>query len=224
MSTSTKHFINSTSWIWVQFGARSTIWSLSSYPRKFYYRGLICMLYAICLWVTDIRKVWALWYLFLPLPFSLNFRCNYDDYVTLDLKKVNMISRHFPRTSKCIDLSENIPYINVIINLFQNVYIWCSFCVVWLKGEECKYILNRISGSCRHFEKMKERVSKLTYSTLNLESQCCIQRMANRIISGRHSELHKIILAKIQKGYKLFRKKIKSVFPVKMHIYTLCSS
>ena len=49
--------------------------------------------------------------------------------------------------------SEHIPNINVIIDLFQNFYICCSFCVVWLKGEECKYILNRISGSFRHFEK-----------------------------------------------------------------------
>ena len=38
------------------------------------------------------------------------------------------------------------------------------------------------------------------------------------------SELHKIILAKVQKGYKLLFKKIKSAFPVKMHIYTLCPS
>ena len=34
-------------------------------------------------------------------------------------------------------------------------------------------------------------------------------------------EWHKIILAKVQKGYKLLLKKIKSAFPVKMHIYTL---
>ena len=32
------------------------------------------------------------------------------------------------------------------------------------------------------------------------------------------SELNKI-LAKVQKGYKLLLKKIKSAFPVKMHIY-----
>ena len=37
------------------------------------------------------------------------------------------------------------------------------------------------------------------------------------------SELHKIILAKVQKGYKLLLKKIKSAFTVKNHIYTLCS-
>ena len=66
---------------------------------------------------------------------------------------MNMISEHFPRTSKWIDLSENIPNINVIIDFFLNFYFCCSFCVVWLKGEECKYILNRISGSFRHFEK-----------------------------------------------------------------------
>ena len=35
-------------------------------------------------------------------------------------------------------------------------------------------------------------------------------------------ELHKIILAKVQKGYKLLLKKIKSAFPIKMDIYTLC--
>ena len=37
-------------------------------------------------------------------------------------------------------------------------------------------------------------------------------------------ELHKIILAQVQKGYKLLLKKIKSAFSVKMHIYTLCPS
>ena len=36
------------------------------------------------------------------------------------------------------------------------------------------------------------------------------------------SELHETILAKVQKGYKLLLKKIKSAFPLKMHIYTLC--
>ena len=35
------------------------------------------------------------------------------------------------------------------------------------------------------------------------------------------SKFHKIILAKVQKRYKLLVKKIKSAFPVKMHIYTL---
>ena len=38
------------------------------------------------------------------------------------------------------------------------------------------------------------------------------------------SELHKIILAKVQKEYKLLLKKIKSAFLVDMHIYTLCPS
>ena len=34
-----KSFITPTSWVWVQFGARSTIWSTSSYSRKFYNLG-----------------------------------------------------------------------------------------------------------------------------------------------------------------------------------------
>ena len=38
------------------------------------------------------------------------------------------------------------------------------------------------------------------------------------------SDLHKIILAKVQKGYKLLLQKIKAAFPVKMHIKTLCPS
>ena len=38
------------------------------------------------------------------------------------------------------------------------------------------------------------------------------------------SELHKIILARVQKGCKLLLTKIKSAFPVKMHIYTLSPS
>ena len=37
------------------------------------------------------------------------------------------------------------------------------------------------------------------------------------------SELHKIILAKVQKGYKLLLKKIKSAFPVKLHILHIMS-
>ena len=39
-----------------------------------------------------------------------------------------------------------------------------------------------------------------------------------------HAELHKIILAKVQEDYKSLLKKIKSAFPVKMHIYALCPS
>ena len=35
------------------------------------------------------------------------------------------------------------------------------------------------------------------------------------------SELHKIMLTKVQKGYKCLIKSIKLAFPVKMHIYTL---
>ena len=38
------------------------------------------------------------------------------------------------------------------------------------------------------------------------------------------SKLHKIILAKVQKVYKLLLTKIISAFPVKMHIFTLCLS
>ena len=34
------------------------------------------------------------------------------------------------------------------------------------------------------------------------------------------SELQKIFLAKVQKGYELLLNKIKSAFPVKMHTYT----
>ena len=34
-----KSFTTSTSWVWVQFGARSTILSMSSYSRKFYNLG-----------------------------------------------------------------------------------------------------------------------------------------------------------------------------------------
>ena len=34
-----KSFITSTSWVWVQFGARSMVWSMSSYSREFYNLG-----------------------------------------------------------------------------------------------------------------------------------------------------------------------------------------
>ena len=59
----------------------------------------------------------------------------------------------------------------------------------------------------------------------------CIQWMAIPSISDGQSDrksvsckLHKILLAKVQKGYKVLLKKIESAFPVKMHIYTLCPS
>ena len=41
-------------------------------------------------------------------------------------------------------------------------------------------------------------------------------RQSNR--KPASSELYKTILAKVQKGYKLLLKKIKSAFPVRMHI------
>ena len=45
------------------------------------------------------------------------------------------------------------------------------------------------------------------------------------LVTGNRTEnQHKIILAKVQKWYKVLLKLIKSAFPVKMHIYTLCSS
>ena len=46
----------------------------------------------------------------------------------------------------------------------------------------------------------------------------------NRTENQFSFELHRIIFAKVQKGYKLLLKKIKSAFPVKMHINTLCPS
>ena len=53
---------------------------------------------------------------------------------------------------------------------------------------------------------MKERVSKLIYPCFNIVWECCIQWQAldRKLVS---SELHKIILAKVQKGYKLLLKK-----------------
>ena len=72
-------------------------------------------------------------------------------------------------------------------------------------------------------------MSKLTYPTL----QHCLRMMYTQNGNSNDgqsdwkpvsSELHKIILAKVQKGYKLLLKKIKSAFPVKMHIYMMCPS
>ena len=82
------------------------------------------------------------------------------------------------------------------------------------------------------FKEMKERVSKLTYSELQL----CLRILYTTNGNSKHkwrairqktsfiSELHKMILAKVQKGYKLLLKKIESAFPIKMHIYTLSPS
>ena len=79
---------------------------------------------------------------------------------------------------------------------------------------------------------MKERMSKLTYPTL----QPCLRKLYTTNGNSKHysdgqsdrkpvsSELHKIILAKVQNGYKFLLKKIKSAFHAKMHIYTLCPS
>ena len=78
---------------------------------------------------------------------------------------------------------------------------------------------------------MKERVSKLTYPTLQHCLRMLYTLMAIPSISDGQSdrkpvsfELHKITLAKVQKVYKFLLKKIKSAFPVKMHIYILCPS
>ena len=77
---------------------------------------------------------------------------------------------------------------------------------------------------------MKERVSKLTcipHAPTLLENAVYIGWQFQALMKEQldrkpvSSELHKIILAKGQKGYKLFLKKIKSEFTVKMHIYIL---
>ena len=60
--------------------------------------------------------------------------------------------------------------------------------------------------------KMKERVSKLTYPTL----QHCLRMLYTMNGNSKHKGQ--------KRGYKLLLKMIKSEFPVKMHIYTLCPS
>ena len=80
---------------------------------------------------------------------------------------------------------------------------------------------------------MKERVSNLTYPTLQhcLRNAVYNEWQFQALVMGNQTEKsvsseyeHKIILVKVQKGYKLLPKKNKSAFPVKMHIYTLCPS
>ena len=63
---------------------------------------------------------------------------------------------------------------------------------------------------------MKERVSKLTYPTL----QHCLRMLYT--MNGNSKHQGQAIGQK--RGYKLLLKKIKSAFPVKMHIYTICPS
>ena len=72
----------------------------------------------------------------------------------------------------------------------------------------------------------KSEQTHIPHAPSLFENAAC-QRMAIPSISEGQSdrkpvssELNKIILAKVQKGYKLLLKKIKSAFPVKMHIYT----
>ena len=71
---------------------------------------------------------------------------------------------------------------------------------------------------------MEEKVSKLTYPTL----QHCLRMLYTTNGNSKHksdgqsdrksvsSELHKLILANVQKGNKLRLNKIKSAFPVKI--------
>ena len=63
---------------------------------------------------------------------------------------------------------------------------------------------------------MKERVSKLTYPTL----QHCLRMLYT--MNGNSK--HKGWAIGQKREYKLLLKRIKSAFPVKMHIYTLCPS
>ena len=80
----------------------------------------------------------------------------------------------------------------------------------------------KLVHSCPSSRWKKEWASSHTPGS-NTAWECCIQRMSIPSISvwqsGRKpvsSELHKIILAKVQKGYKLLLKQIKSAFPAKI--------
>ena len=78
---------------------------------------------------------------------------------------------------------------------------------------------------------MKERVSKLTcipHAPTLLENavynEWQFQAFKWRAIRQKTSFIWvaKIILAKVQKGYKLLLKNIESAFPINMHIFTIC--
>ena len=91
-------------------------------------------------------------------------------------------------------------------------------------GDKLGTLQNNNSACIFIFQRINERVSKLTYPTL----QHCLRMLYTMNGNSKHcdgqserkpvsSELHKTILAKVQKGYKI-------QFPVDMHIYTLCPS
>ena len=100
-------------------------------------------------------------------------------------------------------------YVSKVIN-FEDSNAFIFTCVFRRKGSNSQI--------------MKERVSKLTYPTL----QHCLRMLYKTFLSisdGQSdrkpvsSEMHKTILAKVQKGYKLLFKKIKSAFHVKKNTY-----
>ena len=66
-----KSFIPSTSWVWVQSGARSTIWSMSSYSRKFYNLGTsLCQNHIIF-----VMKIYVSFVCFSLLPNEEHNKC-----------------------------------------------------------------------------------------------------------------------------------------------------
>ena len=70
----------------------------------------------------------------------------------------------------------------------------------------------------------KSEQAHIPHAPTLLENAVYNEWQLQALVTGNRTEkLHKIILAKVQKGYKLLLKKIKSAFPVKMHIYTLCT-
>ena len=70
----------------------------------------------------------------------------------------------------------------------------------------------KISVMWQFHNSMKERVSKLTYPTL----QHCLRMLYTMNGNSKHQCQ--------KREYKLLLKRIKSAFPVKMQIYTLCLS
>ena len=79
------------------------------------------------------------------------------------------------------------------------------------------------------FERARKKLI-ICIATFILQGDILGTRNIWQLVTGNRKEnqfsfeLHRIILAKVQKGYKFLLKKIKSAFPVKMHINTLCPS
>ena len=80
-----------------------------------------------------------------------------------------------------------------------------------------KFRANERMSEQAHIPHAPTLIENAVYNKWQFQALVTSKRTENHV----SSELHKIILAEVQKGYKLLLKNIKSAFPVKMHTVSI---